>query len=77
MATINYKGHEIRVVRDEAMGGWEALFCSVVRTEDGFLGDEFSYTGDETVWEMINILKNRVDNELASEDPWGEKELRK
>jgi hypothetical protein len=72
MRTI-YKGHEIIVTRDRCLGGWEMLFYSIFRVSDGYEYTSGFTEDSSTVREYVKYMKERVDNELAEEDPWGEK----
>jgi hypothetical protein len=69
---VFYKGHEINVVKDKCLGGWEQTDYSIFRVSDGFeCTSGFADTSD-SVRETIKYLKERVDEELKSDDPWGE-----
>lgn len=70
----SYKGHEISVDRSESMTGDEMLFYGIFRESDGFECASGFSSGTETETEFTQILKERVDAELAEEDPWAEKE---
>jgi hypothetical protein len=71
MRTI-YKGHEIDVRRERSMGGWTQLYYGVFRVADGYeCTSGFCDTSDSTLT-FTRILKDRVDAELASADPWDE-----
>lgn len=59
---VKYKGFEISAEREKALGGWENLYYYVMREEDGwFLIDNFT-TGSDTIPEMINYLREMVDD---------------
>jgi hypothetical protein len=59
--------------REGSMGGDDFLYYSIFRLADGYECTS-SYTSDTSpVRTYIGYLKERVDNELAEDDPWGEK----
>lgn len=71
MITI-YKGHEITVTRERSMGGWSQLYWGIFRVSDGYeCASSFCDTSDSTCT-FTRILKDRIDSELASADPWDE-----
>lgn len=66
----NYRGFEIDVHKDKCMGGWEQLYFTVMRLEDGwFMIDGFS-EGNDTVKEFIQDMKNQVDNYYNNPLDW-------
>ena len=73
MKTV-YRGHEIDVHRDRCLGCWDMLYFSITRVSDGYECEcEFSFEySAEKVRDKVKQLKERIDNELAEEDPWGE-----
>lgn len=74
MRTV-YRGHEITVTREKSMMGETMLFYGIFRQADGFECDSGFSSGGDTVRDMVNGFKKRVDEELASADPWGENDL--
>lgn len=72
---VNYKGHEISVSREKSMAGYSMLYFSIFRLSDGYECLTSFEDSAETVRDKINQLKERIDNELKEEDPWGENEL--
>jgi hypothetical protein len=69
---VFYKGYEITVTKDKCLGGWTQTDYSVFRTADGYeCTSGFEDTSD-SVRDVIKSLKERVDAELKSCDPWGE-----
>lgn len=69
----HYRGYEIKVTRERDLGGWRNLYFYIMRESDGrYLVDEFS-TGEDRIQDFIGYMKERIDAELASDDPWGEK----
>jgi len=50
------------------------LYFSITRVSDGYECEcEFSFEySAEKVRDKVKQLKERIDNELAEEDPWGE-----
>lgn len=73
MKTI-YRGHEIEAKREKCLAGYKLLYFSVFRVEDGYECTSGYTTGDDTVKDFTDHLKKRVDAELASSNPWGEKD---
>lgn len=74
---VNYRGYEISVERDYAYKPNEGLcylYWSIYRNSDGYCCDESYYTGCETVREWIKLLKERIDSEHETDDPWLESE---
>ena len=64
-----YRGHIISVTREKCMGGWSQIYYSVFRD-----GRECTtgFTSDASpVREFIGHMKDRVDEELKLEKPWG------
>lgn len=69
----SYKGHEITVTRERSMGGWTQIYYGVFRESDGYeCTSGFCDTSDSTRT-FTRILKDRVDAELADDDPWAER----
>lgn len=68
----SYKGYELRVERDQSLCGYEYLYYSIYRESDGYCCAESFSSGEETEEEFIEILKERVDNELKEDNPWEE-----
>lgn len=61
-----YKGFEIDIRREQALGGWDNIYYSVMRESDGwFLCDSFS-TGEDKLKDFANDLKNVVDDYLEN-----------
>jgi hypothetical protein len=67
-----YKGHEITVTRERSMAGYSMLYYSVFRESDGYECDSGFSDSDDTVKDFVDMMKERVDAELAEDDPWGE-----
>lgn len=69
----DYRGHEIEAYRGDSMAGIDLLYFSVFRESDGYeCTSGFTY-GGETPAEFTKHLKSRIDAELATDDPWGER----
>lgn len=68
-----YKGYRIEVVREECMAGYDLLYYSITRIEDGYDALCDYEDSAETVRDMVKHLKVRIDAELAEDDPWMEK----
>lgn len=69
---VSYRGHEIDAHREKCLAGYSLLYFSVYRESDGLecvCGYEDSA---EKTRDMVEILKRRVDAELASPNPWSE-----
>jgi hypothetical protein len=72
MRTI-YRGFDIAVWRDWCLGGWEMLYYSITRLSDG-RECSAGFTYDESpVRTYMRYMKERVDAELAEDDPWNER----
>jgi len=69
---ITYRGYEIEAHREKCMAGYSLLYYSIFRESDGFECTSGFQDSSETVPDMINLLKGRVDAELLDPDPWGE-----
>ena len=69
-----YRGHEIEVKRASCLGGWQMLYYSIFRLSDGFECMSGFEDSAEKAQDKIAQLKERIDNELADDDPWCEKE---
>lgn len=67
-----YKGHEIDVHREKCLGGYTLLYYSIFRVSDGYECLSSFEDSAEKVRDMVGYLKERVDAELAEEDPWNE-----
>lgn len=63
---VEYKGFEIKVWREQALGGWDNLYFYICRISDGwFLQDAFT-TGSDTVRDYIKYMKETVDDYLKN-----------
>lgn len=69
---IIYRGYEIDVRRERSMGGRSMLYYSIYRISDGYECVAGCTTDSSTVREYVRFMKERIDNELAEADPWGE-----
>lgn len=70
----HHRGYEISVKREECLGGWDMLYFYIMRESDGkFMIDAFEDSA-ETVPDQMKYMKQRIDNELAEDDPWMESE---
>ena len=68
---ISYRGPEIDVKREPCMGGWPLLYYSIFRESDGY-ECLCGFTEDTSaVRTYIGYMKERVDAELADQEPWG------
>lgn len=68
-----YRGHEITVSRERSLGGDLLLYYNVYRESDGYECVCDFTSGDDTVSAYVRYMRERIDAELASDDPWGEK----
>ena len=64
--TVNYKGFEINVDREECLAGYELLYYSVYREEDGLEVICSFEDSAEKVRDMVKAMKSRVDEFLAT-----------
>lgn len=69
----HHRGYEIEVTRDRTLGGDMLIFLCVMRESDGFICVDEPYGGSETVREMVDYMRQRIDAELAESDPWMER----
>jgi len=67
---VNYRGFEIDVKRERALGGWDNLYFSIIRLSDGYIMEDSFTTGDDTVREYIGYMKERIDAEIAEFPGW-------
>lgn len=66
---VMYRGHEITVTKEKCLGGWMLMYYSIFR--DGKECVTNFSEDSSTVREYVGYMKERVDNELASDNPWG------
>ena len=69
---VSYRGHEINVERGVSLGGDSNIYYSIFRDSDGYECTSGFTSDTSTVKEFIGYMKERVDGELASDDPWDE-----
>ena len=69
---ISYRGHEIEVKREQCMGGWPLLYYSIFREREGYECLSGFTEDTSPVRTYIGYMKERVDAELADQEPWGE-----
>jgi len=67
---VVYRGHEIEVTREKCLGGWSELYTSVFRLSDGLECVCAVEDSEEKVVDQVRYMKERIDEELASENPW-------
>jgi hypothetical protein len=72
---VSYRGFEIEVYREESMGAGPHLYYSIFRESDQYECTSGFSMGSDTIRDYIGYMKERVDAELLSADPWGEKTL--
>jgi len=70
---VVYRGHEIEVKRERCLGGWSELYTTVFRLSDGLECVCDCEDSGERVVDQVRYMKERIDDELASDNPWGEK----
>lgn len=68
---VLYRGHEIEVKREKCMGGWSLLYYNIFRTSDGYECASGFTEDSSPVRTYVGYMKERVDAELAEQDPWG------
>lgn len=69
----HYRGHKIDVTREQCLGGWDMLYYTIMRDDDGYLCVDGFEESDEKVREKIASLKSLIDGELQEDDPWEER----
>jgi len=69
---VVYRGHEIEVKRERCLGGWSELYTSVFRLSDGLECVCACEDSAEKVVDQVRYMKERIDEELASNNPWDE-----
>lgn len=68
----SYKGYDIEVNRERCLGGWDMLYTTIIRQSDGYICEELAEDSADTVRDQIRYMKQRIDDELKSDDPWME-----
>lgn len=71
MKTI-YREHEIEVTRENCLGGWSMLYTSVLRLSDGLECVCACENTNDTILSQVEYMKERIDEELARQNPWDE-----
>jgi hypothetical protein len=71
---VNYRGYELSAHREKCMAGYPLLYYSIFRQSDGYEATSGFEDSAETIPDKIAQLRERVDNELAEDDPWMERE---
>jgi hypothetical protein len=66
-----HRGHDIDVHREKSMGGDMLLYYSIFRQSDGYECASGFSTGSDTVKDFMDMMKERIDAELADPQPWG------
>lgn len=61
-----YKGYEIEVYRDRALGGWDNVYYSVFRESDGYEATSGFYDGSCKVKDVFKGMKEFVDEYCES-----------
>ena len=69
----SYRGYEINVTREKCLGGWSMIYFSITRESDGREFVASFEDSEEKVRDKVKQLHERVDNELAEDDPWCER----
>jgi len=59
---VKYRGFEIDVHRGKCNGGWSMLYYSAFRISDGWEFLTSFEDSDETVRDMIKMIKRRIDD---------------
>ena len=63
---VIYKGFEIEVKREQALGGWDNLYFSVFRLSDSWCFEDSFTEGSDTVKDYIGYMKKRIDDYLEN-----------
>ncbi|WP_428743200.1 hypothetical protein [Tenacibaculum sp.] len=71
---VEYKGHTIEVEKEKCLGGWSQVYYSVIRNSDSLECICDFTSGSEKIKTVVNMLKDRIDEELKEKLPWGEEE---
>lgn len=66
---VSYRGYEINVSRELAMGGWDNLYYSIFRESDQHECVAKFTTGSDKVRDYVRYMKERIDAEHATADP--------
>ena len=61
---VNYRSHEIEVVREMCLAGYPLLYYSIYRDNDGYGVADGVYEGSETVREFVGYMRERLDAEI-------------
>jgi hypothetical protein len=69
-----YRGYTIEVVREKCLGGWNMLYTTITRDSDGYEAEYLAEDSKDTVRDQIKYMKERIDAEHETDDPWMEKE---
>jgi hypothetical protein len=67
-----YRGHRINVTREKCLAGYALLYFSIFRESDQYECMSGYEDSAETVRDKVKQLRERIDNELAEDDPWME-----
>ena len=57
----DYKGYEITVYRDKAMGGWDNTYFMIFRLSDGLCVEDSFTSGKDQLRTIMKHMKRRVD----------------
>ena len=74
---VSYRGYELEANRKRSLSGWDQLYFSIYRESDGYECSAGLTLDESPVRTYLKHMKERVDAELLTADPWGEKELEK
>lgn len=69
---FSYRGHRVQLDREECMGGWEMLYFYIERESDLYCCEASFTEGEDDIDDFAGYMRERIDAELASDDPWGE-----
>lgn len=70
---VRHRGHTITASRICVLdGNMLSMFLTIVRDSDGYLCLGNSYVGGETVREVVQHMRGRIDAVLFEDAPWGE-----
>jgi hypothetical protein len=65
-----YRGHEIDAHRGRSAAGYDLMYYSIFRASDGYECDSGFSDCSDTEEEFVEMLRERVDAELAESNPW-------
>ena len=70
---VSYQGFQLEAHRANRLGGERLVYWSIFREADWYECDCGFTRSMDPLRAFIRALKERVDRELGSDDPWGER----